>query len=108
MRPSRRLEAETLRNVEVMWLLNGLTPDDKTISNFRKDNRKAMKEVFKEFNKLCLALGLFGKETVAADGTKIKADNSRRHHYTQEDTGKMLSKLDKKVSEYLTSWTGTT
>jgi len=101
IRSSRRLEAETLRNVEVMWLLNGLTPDDKTISNFRKDNRKAMKEVFKTFNKLCLALGLFGKETVSVDGTKIKADNSRRHHYTQKDTEKMLSKLDKKVAEYL-------
>ena len=101
IRSSRRLETESLRNVEVMWLMNGLTPDDKTISNFRKDNRKAIKEVFKMFNKLCLTLGLFGKETVAVDGTKIKADNSRRHHHTQKDTEKMLSKLDKKVAEYL-------
>jgi hypothetical protein len=81
--------------------MNGLTPDDKTISNFRKDNRKAMKKVFKMFNKLCLALGLFGKETVAIDGSKIKADNSRRNYYTQKDTEKMLSKLDKKVAQYL-------
>jgi len=101
IRSSRRLETESLRNVEVMWLMNGLTPDDKTISNFRKDNRKAIKEVFKMFNKLCLTLGLFGKETVAVDGTKIKADNSRRHHHTQKDTEKTLSKLDKKVAEYL-------
>jgi transposase len=101
VRSSRRLEAETLRNVEVMWLMNGLTPDDKTISNFRKDNRKALKEVFKMFNKLCLALGLFGKETIAVDGTKIKADNSRGNHYTQKDAEKMLSRLDKKVAEYL-------
>ena len=101
IRSSRRLEAETLRNVEVMWLLNGLTPDDKTISNFRMDNRKAIKEVFKTFNKLCLALGLFGKETIAIDGSKIKANNSRKHHFTQKDTEKMLSKLDKKVAEYL-------
>jgi len=101
IRSSRRLQTETLRNVEAMWLMNGLTPDDKTISNFRKDNRKAMKEVFKTFNKLSLALGLFGKETVAIDGSKIKADNSRRHHYTQKDTEKMLSKLDKKVAQYL-------
>jgi len=101
IRSSRRLEAESLRNVEVMWLMNGLTPDDKTISNFRKDNRKAMKEVFKTFNKLCLLLGLFGKETVAVDGSKIKADNSRRNYYTQKDTEKMLSKLDKMVAEYL-------
>jgi transposase len=101
IRSSRRLETETLRNVEVMWLMNGLSPDDKTISNFRKDNHKALKEVFKMFNKLCLAMGLFGKETVAVDGSKIKADNSRRHYYTQKDTEKMLSKLDKKVAVYL-------
>jgi len=101
IRSSRRLEAESIRNVEVMWLMNGLTPDDKTISNFRKDNRKAIKEVFKMFNKLCLALGLFGKETVAIDGSKIKADNSRRNYYTQKDAEKMLSNLDKKVSQYL-------
>ena len=69
IRSSRRLEMETLRNVEVMWLMNGLTPDDKTICNFRKDNRKALKEVFKMFNKLCLALGLFGKEIAAVDGS---------------------------------------
>jgi transposase len=101
IRSSRRLEAESMRNVEVMWLLNGLAPDDKTISNFRKDNRKAMKEVFKTFNRLCMALGLFGKDTVAVDGTKIKANNSRKHHYTQNDTEKMLGRLDKKVAEYL-------
>jgi len=101
IRSSRRLEAETLRNVEAMWLMNGLTPDDKTISNFRKDNRKALKEVFRLFNKLCIKLELFGKETEAIDGSKIKADNSRRHHYTQKDTEKMLSALDKKVAQYL-------
>jgi transposase len=101
IRSSRRLEAECLRNVEVMWLMNGLTPDDKTICNFRKDNKNALKEVFKMFNKLCLALGLFGKETVAIDGSKVKADNSRKHHYTQENAEKILVNLDKKAAEYL-------
>jgi len=101
IRSSRKLETETLRNVEVMWLLNGLTPDDKTISNFRTDNHKALKEVFKMFNKLCLALGLFGKKTVAVDGTKIKANNSRKNHYTKEEAEKLLGKLDRKVAEYL-------
>jgi transposase len=101
IRSSRRLEAETIRNVEVMWLMNGLTPDDKTICNFRKDNRKALKEVFRLFNKLCIKVELFGKDTVAIDGSKIKANNSRRNHYTLKDTEKMLSKLDKKVAQYL-------
>jgi transposase len=101
IRSSRRLETETLRNVEVMWLMNGLTPDDKTICNFRKDNRKELKEVFKMFNKLCLALGLLGRKTVSIDGSKVKADNSRNNHYTQKDTEELLGKLDKKIAEYL-------
>jgi len=101
VRSSRRLEAEASRNVEVMWLMNGLTPDDKTICNFRKDNSKALKEVFRLFNKLCIKMELFGKETVAIDGSKIKANNSRRNHYTKKDTENMLSKLDKKVAQYL-------
>jgi len=101
IRSSRRLQKETLRNVEVMWLMNGLSPDDKTICNFRKDNRKALKEVFKMFNRLCINLGLFGMETAAVDGTKVKANNSRNNHYTQESTEKLLGKLEKRVSEYL-------
>jgi len=58
IRSSRRLEAEAKRNMEVIWLLNGLVPDDKTICNFRADNRKALKEVFRMFNKLCISIGL--------------------------------------------------
>jgi hypothetical protein len=101
VRSSRRLQRETERNVEVMWLLNGLSPDDKTICNFRKDNRKALKEVFRMFNKLCLSLGLFGRETVAIDGTKQKANNSRNNHYTLKETEKLLSKKEKQITEYL-------
>jgi len=101
VRSSRRLQKETLRNVEVMWLLNGLTPDDKTISNFRKDNRAVMKKVFRMFNKLCLAMGMFGKETASVDGTKVKANNSRKNHYTKESAEKILSKLEKQVADYL-------
>ncbi|MDR1210102.1 MAG: transposase [Clostridiales bacterium] len=47
---SRRLEAQTRRNVEVMWLMEKLTPDDKTICNFRRDNAAALKGVFRQFS----------------------------------------------------------
>jgi len=53
VRSSRRLEAETRRNLEVIWLMEGLTPDDKTVSDFRKDNAKAIKGVFGEFVQMC-------------------------------------------------------
>ena len=49
IRSSRKLEQEAARNVEVMWLLRKLKPDFKTIADFRKDNRNAFKQVFREF-----------------------------------------------------------
>jgi len=102
VRSSRRLQKETLRNVEVMWLLNGLTPDDKTISNFRTDNRVALKKVFRLFNQLCLTeLNLFGKETESIDGSKFKANNSRRHRYTKKEAEDQLNRLEKQITEYL-------
>src|ERR1700674_2417346 len=75
VRSSRRLEAETKRNLEVMWLLRGLTPDFKTIADFRKDNRDAFKPVFRQFVLLCRKLDLFGGELLAVDGTRLKAVN---------------------------------
>ena len=76
VRSSRRLEAETKRNLEVMWLIGGLTPDFKTIADFRKDNRDAFKPVFREFVLLCRKLELFGGELLAVDGTRLKAVNN--------------------------------
>ena len=75
MRSSRRLEAETARNLEVMWLLRGLRPDFKTIADFRKD-RHALRPVFRQFVLLCRKLDLFGREQIAVDGTRLKAVNS--------------------------------
>jgi len=101
VRSSRRLEAETHRNVEVMWLMDGLRPDDKTIANFRKDNAKALREVFREFNKICRILGLFGGELAATDGSKFRADNSRKNNHNTTTVERELSRLEKKISEYL-------
>ena len=61
IRSSRKLETETYRNVEVMWLLENLKPDHKTISRFRKDNLNEIKKVFDTFVKLCLKLNLYGR-----------------------------------------------
>jgi hypothetical protein len=101
VRSSRRLEAETRRNVEVMWLMDGLTPDDRTICNFRKDNTKAIREVFRDFSSMCQEMGLYGGETAAEDGTKFRADNSRKNNYNKTIVENELSKTDKKISEYM-------
>lgn len=101
IRSSRRLEAEAGRNLELMWLLRGLCPDFKTIADFRKNNAGALKGLFKQFNLLCRKLGLFGAELVAIDGSKFKAVNNPRRHYTQEQLQEMLRQIDRRVEEYL-------
>ena len=84
VRSSRRLEAETRRNLEVIWLLRHLQPDFKTIADFRKDNRPAFKAVFRQFVLLCRKLDLFGRELIAVDGTRLKAVNSTDRNFTRE------------------------
>ena len=73
IRSSRRLEQETHRNVELMWLLRRLTPDFKTIADFRRDHPGALKGVGREFVLLCRRLNLFGGELLAIDGSEFRA-----------------------------------
>jgi transposase len=101
IRSSRRLEAETKRNVEVMWLMEKLTPDDKTICNFRKDSSVALKKVFRNFSLWCSWQGLYGKELVAVDGSKIRANCSRKNIHGQKSTEKELALVEKKINDYM-------
>lgn len=101
VRSSRRLRDETIRNVEVMWLMEGLRPDDKTICNFRKDNSKALKETFRTFSVMCREQGLYGGEVVATDSTKVRANNALDNSHNKTTVKNALSKIDKKISEYL-------
>jgi len=90
---SRRLEAETYRNLELRWLLGNLTPDHKTIANFRKDNSELIRLFSKELRLLLKELGLVGNDKMIVDGTKLKA-NATRYSYTKADLIKSLSKLE--------------
>jgi transposase len=101
VRSSRRLERECGRNVELLWLMRKLAPDFKTIADFRKDNAKAFKAVFRQFGLLCRQLGLFGMELVAIDGTKLKAVNSISRNHTQNELRAWLDRLDARVEAYL-------
>src|SRR5438552_11098512 len=80
---SRRLERETRRNVELMWLTGRLMPDFKTIANFRKDNGPAIRNVCRQFIVLCRRLDLFSQAIVAIDGSKFKAVNNRDKNFTR-------------------------
>ena len=101
LRSSRLLERETRRNVELMWLLKKLTPDFKTIADFRKDNLAPIQKVCREFTLLCKALDLFGGELVAVDGSTFKAVNNRKRNFTAEKLKKALEHIDAKIAEYL-------
>ena len=103
VRASRRLEAETYRNVQVMWLLNRLTPSFKTIADFRKDHAKGIVGVCRAFIQFCREQSLFGAELLAIDGTKIAAVASRKQVMTPARIEKMNAAIDRKIADYLTS-----
>ncbi|WP_374705082.1 transposase [Agrobacterium tumefaciens] len=90
VRSSRRLEAETHRNIEVIWLLRHLKPDFRTIADFPRVNRAAFKQVFREFVILCRQLDLFGRELLAVDGTRIKAVNNKDRNFTRASLSKFI------------------
>lgn len=102
IRTSRKLMVECTRNVEVMWLMGKLTPDFRTIADFRKDNAKALKRVFRTFVEICMELKLYEKELIAIDGSKFKAVNSKDKNLTLSKLKNKLKKLEQSIDEYLT------
>ena len=98
---SRRLEREARRNLEVIWLLGRLAPDDKTISDFRKDNGPAIKKVCAQFVELCRRMGLLTKASVAIDGSKFKAVNNRDRNFTVAKVARRRKQLETSVARYL-------
>ena len=101
VRSSRRLEAETHRNIEVIWQLRHLKPDFKTIADFRRDNRNAFRHVFGQFVLLCRQLELFGRELLAVDGTRIKAVNNKDRDFTRASLTQFIKAADAKLDDYL-------
>jgi transposase len=98
---SRRLERESGRNVEVMWLTGRLVPDHKTIADFRKDNGPAIRKVCIQFVALCRQMGLLTKASVAIDGSKFKAVNNRDKNFTRAKMEHRLAQIDQSVARYL-------
>jgi transposase len=98
---SRRLERESQRNVELMWLTGRLMPDFKTIANFRKDNGKAIRGVCRQFVVLCQQLGLFSEALVAIDGSKFKAVNNRDRNFTSAKLQRRMEEIESSINRYL-------
>jgi transposase len=100
VRSSRDLEKECRRNIEVMWLLKCLKPDHNTISNFRKDNPKAIKKVFRTTVQIAKHFDLIGGKLIAGDSTKLRAQNSKKNNYNQAKIDRHLAYIDNKLEEY--------
>ena len=98
---SRRLEQEAGRNVEVMWLTGRLAPDHKTIAEFRKDNGRAIRKVCVQFVALCRQLDLLSDASVAIDGAKFKAVNSRDKNFTRAKVKRRMAQIEESVARYL-------
>jgi len=102
IRSSRKLEQETKRNIEMMWLTQGLSPSYKTIANFRKDNPKALQTIFKEFSILIKNLRLITGDLVAIDGAFLRANASKNTLIMKKTVKKELSNIDKEIKNYMT------
>jgi transposase len=103
LQSSRRLEREAQRNVELMWLTGHLTPDFKTIANFRKDNGHAISNVCRQFVVLCQRLGLFSEALVAIDGSKFKAVNNRDRNFTSAKLQRRMEEITASIDRYLSA-----
>lgn len=101
IRSTRKIERECKRNLELIWLSKQLAPDHWSISNFRKLNRKALRNIFREFLKFCYKLELLSFDCVAVDGTKMRTQNSMSNIYKKEEIDKVLKKVEQKIEEYL-------
>jgi transposase len=101
LRSSRRLEQETHRNVELIWLLKKLRPDHKTIAEFRKNNPAPLRQVCREVTLWCKQLDLFSGELVAIDGSKFNAVNAKERNFTQDKLKQRLQQIDQRVEDSL-------
>lgn len=97
---SRRLEQETQRNLEMIWLAKGIRPSYKTIANFRKSNANALKQTNRDFILLCKELSLLGAKQVAVDGSFFKGDCRKSSIYTEARLKRELTALDNKIESY--------
>ena len=102
IRSSRKLEEEINRNIEMMWLTQGLRPSYKTIANFRKNNPKALQTIFKEFSILLKNLKLITGDLVAVDGAFLRANASKNTLIMRKTVKKDIAKIDEDIKNYMT------
>lgn len=100
---SRMIEQQTYVNLEIMWLLNGAHPDHSTIAAFRSKNAEALVNTFHGFTQTCIKLGLIGGNIVSVDGTKIHANNNKKHNFSVKSLTKKIAHIDEQITEYFSN-----
>lgn len=103
IRSSRKLEHACKINLELWWLLSFQKPRYKTISDFRMNNPEGFANLFVHFREFCLSQGLYGKETVAIDGSKFRAQNSMKNNYNERKIRKHLEYIDNQYHDYIST-----
>ena len=100
IRSGRQLEKECKRNIELMWLMKQLAPDHNTISNFRRDNEKAIKKVFRYTVSIAKQFDLIGGKLIAGDSTKLRAQNSKKNNFNEGKIERHIAYIDARLEEY--------
>jgi len=100
-RSSRKLERAEYHNIAFIWLMSGLKPDHKTIAEFRRKNKPALKNILKQCARLCIELDLAAGNTLFIDGTKIRANASIKNAWTKEKCEKYLKHIDQHIESIL-------
>ena len=101
IRSSRKLERALHHNLSFLWIAGGLTPDFKTISRFRRDHRKALKDVLKHCARLCIKLDVIAGNTLFVDGSKFRANAGISHSCTAEQCDQQIQQIDQRIEEIL-------
>lgn len=98
---TRRLERESQRNVELIWLTGRLSPDFKTLADFRRDNAAGIRKACAQLVRLCRDMGLFSQALIAIDGSKFKAVNNRDRNFTPHKLEAQRKQLESSAARYL-------
>lgn len=101
IRSSRCLEVEAKRNIEIMWLVNAITPDHGTIAGFVQKNKAAFHKVLRDLTLILKGWGLIDGKLVAIDGTKIRAQNSKHNCLTLSGLEKKIAYAEEQIEMYL-------
>jgi len=101
LKGSRKIERATHENIAFIWLMKNLKPDHKTIAEFRRKNKKALKSALKLCARLCLKMDLIQGNVLFVDSTKLRADAGKKHQHRKKWYKKQLKIVDERINDLL-------